>query len=76
VGRHQITVSKEDPADSLVDFNCSPKKVDISANQTTQIELLLTKLAPDFTLQNLDHQSRRLQDYRGKVVFLVFFTYT
>ena len=76
IGRHQIAVSKEDPADSLVDFNCSPKMVDIKKDEKTQIELLLTKLALDFTLENLNHQERRLQDYRGKVVFLVFFTYT
>ena len=76
IGRHQVAVSKEDPADSLVDFNCSPKLVDIENNDTTQVELLLTKLAADFTLENLDLQQRRLQDYRGKVVFLVFFTYT
>ena len=50
--------------------------VDIKKNDTTRIELLLTKLAPDFTLENLNHQERRLQNYRGKVVFLVFFTYT
>jgi hypothetical protein len=76
IGRHQVALSKEDPADTLVDFNCSPKLVDINADDTTRIELLLTKLAPDFTLENLNHEQRALQDYRGKVVFLVFFSYT
>jgi len=75
-GRHQVALSKKDPADSLVDFNCSPKIVKINSNDTTKIELLLTKLAPDFTLENLNHEQRVLQDFRGKVVFLVFFSYT
>ena len=75
-GRHQVALSKKDPADSLVDFNCSPKMVEIKNNDTTKIELLLTKLAPDFTLENLDLEERTLQDFRGKVVFLIFFSYT
>jgi hypothetical protein len=75
-GRHQVALSKKDPADSLVDFNCSPKMVEIKNNDTTKIELLLTKLAPDFTLENLNQEERALQDFRGKVVFLVFFSYT
>ena len=76
IGKHQITLSKDDPADTLVDFNCNPELVEINNADTTRIELSLTKLAPDFTLENLNHEERTLHDYQGKVVFLVFFSNT
>ena len=76
IGKHQITLSKDDPADTLVDFNCNPEMIEINTEDTTRIELSLTKLAPDFTLQNLNQEDRTLHEYHGKVVFLVFFSYT
>jgi hypothetical protein len=76
IGQHQVAVSKEDPADSLVDFNCSPRMVEIEKDDTTQIDVLLTKLAPDFILKNLNQKDMHLQNFRGQVVFLMFFSYT
>ena len=76
IGKHQVALSKDDPMDPLVDFNCNPQLVDLTTDDTTLIELSLTKLAPDFTLENLNHEERKLHDYQGKVVFLVFFSYT
>jgi len=76
IGTHKVTLSKDDPADTLVDFNCNPELVEINNADTTRIELSLTKLAPDFTLENLNHEERTLHDYQGKVVFLVFFSNT
>ncbi len=74
-GTHQIIVSKRDP-ESPIDFSSTPKLVKVKANETTQVALVLTKLAPDFTLKNLNNEAITLSNYQGKVVLLVFFSHT
>lgn len=75
VGKHQVVVSKKDPV-SPIDFSSVPKLVTVKANETTDVDLALTKLAPNFTLKNLNEQDVTLENYQGKVVLLVFFSHT
>lgn len=74
-GRHQIAVSKQD-FESPIDFSSAPRLVAVNANETTEVALALTKLAPNFALKNLNNQDVTLADYQGKVVLLVFFSHT
>lgn len=74
-GTHQVVVSKIDP-ESPIDFTSTPKLVAIHADETTEVELNLTKLAPNFSLKNLNNQDVVLENYHGKVVLLVFFSHT
>jgi len=74
-GKHQVAVGKNDP-ESPIDFTSTPKFVAVNANETTDVTLALTKLAPDFTLKNLKNEAITLGSYRGKVVLLVFFSHT
>lgn len=74
-GRHLITAAKPDPQ-SPIDFSSIPKLVTVRAGETTHAALALTKLAPNFTLKNLQQQEITLANYQGKVVLLVFFSHT
>lgn len=74
-GKHQVAVSKKD-LESPIDFSSTPRFVTVKANETTDVALALTKLAPNFTLKNLNNQEVTLANYQGKVVLLVFFSHT
>jgi hypothetical protein len=74
-GNHQIAVSKHD-LESPIDFASTPKLVTVKARETTDVALALTKLAPNFTLKNLNNQDITLANYQGNVVLLVFFSHT
>jgi hypothetical protein len=74
-GKHQVVVSKKDLV-SPIDFASVPKLVTVKANETTDVDLALTKLAPNFTLKNLNEQDVTFENYQGKVVLLVFFSHT
>ncbi len=74
-GKHQVVISKNDPL-SPIDFSSIPKLVTVNANETTDVNLSLTKLAPNFTLKNLNEQNVTLENYQGKVILLLFFSHT
>lgn len=74
-GKHQVVVSKKD-FQSPIDFSSIPKLVTVKSNETTDVDLALTKFAPNFTLKNLTEQNVTLENYQGKVVLLVFFSHT
>jgi len=74
-GRHQVVVSKKD-TESPIDFTSTPKLVAVKANETTNVDFALTKLAPNFTLKNLDNKDITLESYRDRVVLLVFYSHT
>jgi len=74
-GKHQVAVSKQD-FESPIDFSSTPRLVTVKANETTEVALALTKLAPNFTLKNLNNQEVTLANFQGKVVLLVFFSHT
>lgn len=74
-GKHQLAVAKKDLS-SPIDFNSIPQIVTVDYNKTTDAALQLTKFAPDFTLKNLADEEVSLENYRGKVVLLVFFSNT
>ncbi len=74
-GKHQVAVSKEDP-ESPINFTCSPQLVSVNKNETTNVKLALTKLAPNFTLKNLNNDDVTLENYHGKVVLMVFYSHT
>ena len=75
VGKHQVAVAKDDPA-SPIAFTSSPQLVAVTANETTDVNFALTKLAPNFTLKNLKNENVTLESFRGKVVLLVFYSHT
>ena len=74
-GTHKVAVAKDDP-ESEIDFSSSPKLVTVNANDTAKVTLALIKTAPNFTLKNLNNEDVTLEDYRGIVVFLVFYALT
>ncbi len=74
-GKHQIVVTKHDP-ESPIDFSSIPKLVAVKSHETTDVALALTKLAPNFTLKNLNNQDVTLTNYQGKVILLLFFSHT
>ena len=74
-GKHQLVIAKKDPQ-SPIDFSSIPKIITVNAHETTNVELALTKLAPNFTLKNLNGQDVTLENYQGKVVLLIFFSHT
>ncbi|MDZ7264030.1 MAG: peroxiredoxin family protein [candidate division KSB1 bacterium] len=74
-GKHQVAVSKPDPQ-SPIDYSSVPQMVTVRSRETTAVALALTKMAPNFTLKNLQQQEITLANYQGKVVLLVFFSHT
>ena len=74
-GTHQFSLKKEDPF-SPIDYSSVPKLAAVPANDTAEVVIALTKLAPNFTLYNLDNEEITLEHYRGKVVLLIFYSYT
>ncbi|UCE07205.1 MAG: hypothetical protein JSW07_04000 [bacterium] len=74
-GKHQVVVSKKD-AESPIDFTSTPRFVAVNANETTNVDFALTKLAPNFTLKNLNNEDITLGNYRHRVVLLVFYFHT
>jgi len=74
-GRHLVSVAKKDPQ-SPIDFTSIPQKVTVIYNEITNVSFALTKIAPGFTLNNLNDHPISLENYIDRVVLLVFFTHT
>ena len=74
-GRHQVEVFKDDPFNPI-DYSSSPQLVAVNSNDTSEVAFALTKSAPNFTLKSLVDEDITLQEYRGKVVLLIFFSHT
>jgi len=75
-GEHFLRATKADPDTTKhVDFSII-KSVIVSSSDTTRDSIVLSKFAPQFTLQNLNDEEIVLKDYRDKVILLVFFSHT
>jgi hypothetical protein len=74
-GKHFVAVAKEDPQ-TTIDYTCSPRLVTVNENDTTEVRLELTKTAPSFELKNLRNEDIILDNYRDKVVLLIFYDHT
>ena len=74
-GNHLVSISLEDNK-SPIDYSCKPERVSVEGNKTNDVILALTKFAPDFSLYNLNDENIKLEDFKNKVVFLVFYSHT
>lgn len=75
-GTHLVEVRAEKVVDSTIVEYLGAEQVTVEPFDTTQVEVSLLGIAPDFTLTDIDGDTVRLASLAGKVALLYFFVST